>query len=255
MRFNQVPKIKINQYQTLENKFYSRKQIIEQKHNLRKAIFLFITSISIILFLIFFGIPTITNLLSIITDMKQSYTSPEKSDATPPIVPEFEPINKYTNKKEIEIKGRTEPGAYVSLSLNGQTSEVLANAEGIFRISLKLVPGENSLYAFSKDTSGNKSNNSENIIIVYDNTPPDIEITKPSDNSSFFGLKERQLTINGKTEPKAKVTINNRYVFVEEDGSFSYTVSLNEGENKFVAKTEDQSGNSSEKEFIVNFVP
>lgn len=246
-----------NSYQTqkLDKQFYSRRKTINQKHNLKEALLFSIASIIVLVFLILFGISAITSILKLLNDMKQGINSTESTDTIPPIAPMFDQINKYTNKDVVEITGRTEPGANVFLVFNGKTSKVLANKEGNFRNSFNLVLGENSLYAFAQDYSGNKSANSETVLIIYDNIPPEIEITKPIDKSEFFGNKEKKLEIIGKTEPETKVTINGRYVFVAKDGSFSYTTILTEGENKFVARSEDQAGNFSEKEFAVSFVP
>lgn len=243
------------QYTKHNHSLYSRKKIVEEKNNVKKAILFSLASVLVLALLIIFGIPAITNLLGMLTDIKQSNTPAQIEDKTPPITPRFNPIDKYTNKNEIEITGRTEPGATVFISFNDKTSEILANSEGSFRNTLMLSDGENSLYAFAKDTSGNQSNNSDTLFIVFDNTPPQIEILKPSNNTEFVGPKERQLTIEGKSEENSKVTINGRHVFVENDGTFSYTISLSEGENKFTAKSEDEAGNSNEKEFVVKFTP
>lgn len=243
------------QYTKQTANIYSRKRIVEQKNNVKKAILFTFGSILVVVLLVVFGIPAVSNLLGVLTDIKQSNTPSQIDDTTPPITPRFDPIQKHTNKNELEITGRTEPGATVFLLFNDKNSEVLANSEGSFRSTANLTEGENTLYAYAKDTSGNQSDNSTTILILYDKTPPMIEILKPTNNSEFVGPKERQLTIEGKSEENAKVTINGRHVFVENDGSYSYTISLSEGENKFIVRAEDEAGNSTDKEFVVRFSP
>jgi hypothetical protein len=59
--------------------------------------------------------------------------------------------------------------------------------------------------------------------------------------------------LEGNTEPESKVTINSRHVIVDENGTFSYSITLNEGENNFNIKSEDKSGNITEKSIKVFF--
>ncbi len=233
---------------------YSRRKKIEETENKRKAfLFFFLTIICLIL--IFFSVPIIARFSSFVSEFKKTTEETEVEDTTPPPPPRFDPIPKKTNEEKITIKGSTEPGVSVIISINDKELEVVSNSLGEFNLSFNLKKGENSIYAIAKDTAGNESKPSEKYIVVFDNEPPLIEIIKPTDGSTFFGPKQRQVFIQGKTETGVKLQINSRFVLVEQDGDFSFTTTLSEGENNFVIKAEDEAGNSTEKNLKLVYHP
>jgi len=233
---------------------YSRRKTIEEKRNRRKTfIFFFLTIISIVL-LFFYGLPAVIKYAAFFADLKNSSRPVELSDNTPPPPPFLESLPTHTNEEDIEIKGRTEPGATVKIFLNKKEHELLANNEGGFNLSLTLRDGSNKISAIAIDTSGNESQNTQ-FVITFDNENPDIVITKPEDGSSYFGPKQRQLTIEGITEGNAKLSINGRWVVVDSNGKFSYAATLDEGDNNFTITAEDEVGNSSESSISVTYTP
>ena len=82
---------------------------------------------------------------------------------------------------------------------------------------------------------------------------PKLEVESPKDNESFYGLSQKQLIIKGKVDEKVDLRINDKFVSLKDDGSFSFTVNLNEGSNQFEVKAVDQSGNYTSTSFSVNF--
>ena len=82
-----------------------------------------------------------------------------------------------TNKENITISGKTEPNAIVSV--NGKTAK--ANDDGSFSVETELQPGVNEIVVTSKDTTGNEEK--QRLNIYYDNTPPEINVSSPSDNT------------------------------------------------------------------------
>lgn len=234
-------------------KRYSRLSKTEEGRNVRKAlVFTFLTISSLGLFL-FFGLPTVAKFAAFLTDIRKSGEPVEKNDTTPPVPPHLDSLSEATNKLKTEIKGRTEPGVTVTLFLNGRQEELLANKEGEFTYTFSLSKGENSISALAKDSSGNKSQKSNVIRITFDIEPPEIEISSPENKSEYYGSKQRQVVIEGKTEEGVSVTINDRVVVVENDGSFAFTTTLSEGENQFTIKAEDKAGNTTEKSLSLNF--
>jgi hypothetical protein len=75
--------------------------------------------------------------------------------------------------------------------------------------------------------------------------PPDLEVNKVE--ATYYD----KATITGITEPGATLTINDEAVEVEEDGSFSYDVTLKPGNNKFVLIATDPAGNETRYELII----
>jgi hypothetical protein len=74
-------------------------------------------------------------------------------------------------------------------------------------------------------------------ILDKDTTPPEITVEKV--DPTYL----ETATIKGKTEATAKLTINAKDVSVTADGTFSYDVTLVEGENKFEILATDNAGN------------
>ncbi len=235
-------------------KHYSRRSTIEERKNRRKTVlYLVLTGVALVL-LVFLGIPAIARFSGYITDIGKSDDPVQISDTTPPAPPRLDEIPDATNNREVIIKGSSEPGATVVIVLDGISEEVLVNDDGEFSYTMVLVGGENEVYAFTKDIAGNESTDTQTYTIVFDQNPPDLTINSPSDGSAFYGSKQRQVVIEGETNPESNVTIakggnedsSGRYVAVDEEGKFTFATTLSEGENVFVIKSEDAAGNSTE---------
>ena len=235
--------------------YYSRRNKTEEKKNLRKAfIFIFLSVTLIILFLVY-GLPSVARFAAFLTDLRSSSSPVDVADTTPPTPPRLEPLPEFTKDKKIELKGKSEAGSEVILSINDKDEEILANSEGNFTYTFQLLDGENTLVVSSVDASGNESSKSETYRIVFDESPPELTLNKPNEGTEFFGPKERQIVLEGKTEGDASININGRLVVVDNDGSFTFATTLSQGENKFTIKAQDQAGNFTEKTITVTYEP
>lgn len=232
---------------------YSRRSKIEEFRNRNKAVlFILLTLISVLL-IFFYGLPAIIKFAAFLTDLNQSSLPVEVNDSTPPPPPRIFSLPSATNQEKIDINGNTEAGAKITLYLNGKEEEIISDSSGNFNFSYKLIKGENIISAKSTDSSGNESQKSDNIEIIFDTEPPSLEIIKPDDKSEYFGSRQRQLIIEGTTDENSIVQINQRHVVVETDGSYTFSTTLQEGENNFNVSSEDQAGNKTEKSFTVSF--
>ncbi len=235
---------------------YSRLAKIEEKRNIRSAITYVVLTIVLILFVLYFGLPTTAKIAGFLSDLRGSSLPVEQKDTTPPAPPVFETPDEFADKAIITVKGRAEPGVKVSIFLNDKLKEELvAGAEGEFSANLPILAGENTLYGVAKDESGNESAQSRVYIIIYDKKAPDLEITEPANGSSFYGQNQKQITIKGKTESGAQVWVNERFATVDSEGLFVYTTTLQEGENNFEVKAADKADNNATKNLSVTFSP
>lgn len=239
----------------MQQTVYTRKSKIEEKKNMQKAFLFIFLTIGVMVLFVLYGFGALAKFAGFLGDLQNSSQPVETEDKTPPIAPRFEPIPKYTNKLELELKGTTEPGATVTVMLDNDTYDALANNQGEFLITVPLINGENDIAAYATDTVGNKSHTTEYYKVSYDNIAPKLEISKPNDQQTFYGSRERQIVIEGTTEPGTKVNINGKHVVVENNGSFTFLTTLNEGENNFLIKAEDDAKNSSEQNKIVTYSP
>jgi len=204
---------------------------------MRRAFLFTILTILAILGVLFYGLPSVAKFAAFLSDLRKSSLPVDKNDNTPPAPPRLDRLPEATNNPEVEISGATEEGATIVLTLNGKEEEVVADADGKFRFSFPLKKGENEISAKAKDLAGNES------------------ISYPADGSQFYGDGQRQLAIKGTTEAGVTLTINDRLVKVEENGSFTFASTLGEGENSFNFKSTDKAGNQTEKTIKVNFSP
>jgi len=235
---------------------YSRLAKVEEKKNIRSAITYVVLTIVLLLFVLYFGLPTTAKLAGFLSDLRGSSLPVEQKDTTPPAPPVFEAPDEFAAKAIITIKGRAEPGVKVSIFLNNKLKEELvADAEGEFSTNMPILAGENTLYGVAKDESGNESAQSRLYTIIYDKKAPDLEITEPADGSSFYGQNQKEITIKGKTESGAQVWINERFATVDSEGLFEFRATLQEGQNNFEVKATDKAGNSVTKNLSVTFSP
>ncbi|MCX6704115.1 MAG: Ig-like domain-containing protein [Candidatus Woesebacteria bacterium] len=232
---------------------YSRLQSVEEKRNVRKALFLIVLTAAAVFVLAFIGIPLFGRLTVFLSDLRGGSKAISKNDTIPPGPPRFNYLPAFTNQQTINVTGGSEAGATVKLTFNGNPQEVLVDKDGNFTFNLQLKDGENNLSAIAVDPSGNQSQKSKEGKITFDNKPPTLTVSSPTDGSNFFGSNQRQATIQGTTEVGCQVLINDRIVSVDDNGSFQYTTTLNDGANPFAVKSTDQAGNTTEKDITLNF--
>ena len=236
-------------------KYYSYKNKTEERKIAKRTFFYIFLTLASILVIFFFGIPVLIKFASFLTDINKSGKSVEISDTIPPPPPRIINLPEATNSKSLEIKGTSEPGATVTFNVDSEEKEIVVGNEGEFMISIQLKDGENPIYAYTTDQSGNESQKTETYVIIFDKQNPEINVNKPQDGEIFSGSKQRQITIEGTTEIQSSLKINDRFVLVEDDGSFTFLTTLISGENNFNFKAEDKAGNSSEKSLKVTYNP
>jgi hypothetical protein len=234
---------------------YSRLASVEERKNVKRAIYYILLAIFGLLALFFVGIPLLGRFAAFVSDIGKSNKPISVSDQTPPAPPKFSTFNDFTNQQAVSLSGFAESGATVKLTFNGNEENTLADKDGNFTFNLALRDGENSFSAMTVDTAGNESQKTQEYKITFDNKPPDLNIDSPADGAQFFGSGQRQVTIAGTTEVRAQVTINDRIVTVDDNGKFQYTTTLNEGSTPFNIKSHDAAGNLTEKNLTLNFSP
>lgn len=236
-------------------KKYSRLASVEERKNIKKAYWYVILSILALVFLIFFGLPTLVKFAGFIGDIAKSDKPVEINDTTPPAPPQFDQVPEFTNSESIKIEGTSEDGAVIVIRSNNHSDEVVANSAGRFSFIFNLNDGENSIDAKAIDSSNNESVQTKTYKIVFDGKDPILEITSPADGTEYFGSGQRQLSIKGTVSEKVDLTINERVISTKDDGTFSFATTLSEGENKFDVKAVDPAKNEAVTSLTVTFTP
>lgn len=230
---------------------YSRRSKTEEYKNKKKAILFILLTLVSILLIFFYGLPAVIKFAAFLTDINQSSQPIETNDTTPPPPPRISSLPTATNNKKVDIKGNTEAGAKVTVYLNSEKEDIIADSSGNFSITYEIVKGENYISAKATDSSGNESQKSDIQKIILDTDPPPLEINKPENNAEFYGSRQRQLIIEGVTEENVNLQINQRWVVVEAGGNFTFSTTLQEGENTFNLTAEDSAGNKTEESLKV----
>lgn len=222
----------------------------QKKARKQTFLYLFLTLVVIGIFAVL-GVKVLVNIINVISDVKKSDSPLVSDDNIPPMVPYLNILSEYTNTSELEIKGNSEPSSLVILHLNGKDTDTVAGNTGSFLFKVALKEGGNDFYLYSKDASGNISQNTKTYTVNFDKTPPVLDISSPQNNSNITGSKNKVVEIKGVSEKDATVTINDRFVYTSDEGTFIYKYDLSNGENKFTIRSKDSAGNETSKEFIL----
>jgi bacillopeptidase F len=230
--------------------------LTEEKRNRQRAAKFIVLTIITGAVLFFYGIPFLGRFAAFVSELAKGDKPITRDDKTPPAPPQIDTPPDYTKEEILKISGKSEEGATIRFTFNSTDEELVTDSDGTFKKNLDLRKGENTLLLSATDISGNESQKTKTYTIVFDNESPDLTVDSPSDGTSFYGTRERQVDIKGTVDDKeSTVTVNDRYVAVEDDGSFQFTTTLNEGENKFTVKAQDKAGNSVETSLTLNFSP
>lgn len=161
-----------------------------------------------------------------------------------------------TNSSAIVIRGYSTPEKQVELYLDDALADTIkVNTDGSFISSkLYLNLGTSNIYGKTVDEQGVKSLSSKTIRILYSNEKPKLEISEPSDNQIING-GDKKVKVSGKTPPDNVVAVNGIRVIVNNDGNFSQTIDINEGDNNIVISATNDTGNSTQISRKVTYKP
>ncbi len=209
--------------------------------------------ILVFILFIFFGTRLLVQ-FSLLVEKKGETTSADDQNAVfiPP--PQLDSLPDATNSAEITIKGSAVNGDKVQLFLNGKKfkeTDITANNSFTFT-NVRLEKGANTIKARTVLEDGKLSRYSDSISIYYLSDPPELSIYFPSDGQSFT-KENNPIRISGKTSQSAKVTVNDFWAIVDDEGNYHYTLLLKGGENYIKVKAVDKAGNTTEKEIKVTY--
>ena len=79
-----------------------------------------------------------------------------------------------------------------------------------------------------------------------------LTVSSPSNNTT---VSNSSVTVKGKTVAAAEVFVNDSVTKADDNGNFSVTLSLEEGDNYILVVANDAAGNYSEKELNITYAP
>ncbi|KKS80166.1 MAG: hypothetical protein UV54_C0014G0005 [Candidatus Beckwithbacteria bacterium GW2011_GWA2_43_10] len=234
----------------------SRLQRKREKDSLKQA-FKYLLFVFVLLFLLIrFGLPILIKMATFLGDINSSKQPLEKQESLPILAPRLDPLPLATASAEINISGFSQPGSTIKLFLRGiSVEETTADTNGEFRFkSVHLKDGENEIYAKANNNQGMESEASTPYTVIVDTKVPELTVSQPQDGQRFFD-KDSPIAVAGETEPGTNLTINNRFVLVKDDGTFSLTQSLSSGDNQIEILVRDDAGNVTKQTLTVNYTP
>ena len=133
------------------------------------------------------------------------------------------------------------PNSKVEVQLNGKLLvSVPVDDQGRFAAPLVLVEGPNAVVTTL--LRGTEVVNSSSWNIVLKRMPPAVTLVRPKAGDVVDG---RSVIVEGKSEPRATVRVNERIVTATQDGSFSDTFTANPGPLVIQVVARDQAGNET----------
>ncbi len=220
----------------------------------RKTIALSIIGIVMILFILFkFGLDFLVNFSLFLTGQKTQSTNSVSGDKIIFLdTPVLNQLPTATNSAQIVIAGKSKKDAKVYLYINNkEVDDVKANSDGAFVFNENLSSGNNQIKV-NAQINDKKSSFSNNVDVIFKNSPPSLDVNSPSDGQSF---KKDQNTANvtGKVDFGVSVTVNGFSAIIDYSNNFSYNLSLQGGDNQIKIIATDQAGNKTEKDLKVNY--
>ncbi len=235
---------------------FSRLNRLEEKRAYRRFILNLLGIGAVILLVLFLGVPALIKFSTLLTTLKGSDT-PETKSTLAPFPPHLEIPFTATNSATINVSGYGPAGTTLQIFLNNQTFKTITlPGDGRFIIyDLNLKDGENKVTATVKNSSGLTSSPSETLLVAYKKSGPKLIVDSPNDGDKISGDKN-VTEVKGKVEDNTvSVTINNRWVMINDDGSFSYTINLSNGDNQIKIIATDIANNQTTVERKVNYSP
>ena len=118
-----------------------------------------------------------------------------------------------------------------------------------------LEEGPNLIEVIASDIEGNQDSNT--LIVIY--VPSEIletsfflNVTQPVDNSS---TNSNKIEVKGYTSPGAVVTVNGELADVNDEGTFTTIINLEEGPNLIEVIASDIEGNQDSQTLVAIYVP
>lgn len=239
----------------MARKYRSRLAKKESQRMIRQSMMLFVLTGAFVAGILIWGIPAVIRMAGFIGELRASNDPILSNDTIPPYAPQLAIPYEATSSSQIDIKGYAEAGTSVKLFNNEKeisATEVNQDSEFLFE-DIALESGDNELYVVSIDDAKNESDPSRTAIVSYDNQPPVLEVTEPSEGESFYSFSEQTITVSGTINETADIFVNNRISFANSQGEFNQKVRLEPGENQIIVRAIDPAGNETSETVIVSY--
>lgn len=228
-----------------------------EKQNKRQTLFFTIGIVAIFIILIQFG-PTLINIFgntiySLRGEKDENSQVVGKALLQPPVLIGIPDATQSAyisfNGNAPDVDGVVE--IYVNNDLKKEVN-ILEKKEFEIKI-LTIKEGENIIKA--RFVKNNKTSPFTNDFTVYFfSEKPKLEISFPT-NGATFTKADKNITIVGETDPEMGVSVNGFRAIVTPEGKFTYTLSLNDGDNNISITAQNPAGLITQKDLTVKYAP
>lgn len=225
------------------------------KRTKTRLVFSVVGILAILFLVIRFGIPALINFSLFLASIKgngaaSTTTGSSQSILLPPTL--NQPFT-ATNSGTIIVSGTSQANSTVELYVNNQlVHDTTVDDTGLFTFrDVSINPGSNTIQARAK-TDKAQSILSDPMIISYMNKQPSLTLDNPH-NGDNISKDNNPITVSGKTDPDVKVTVNGFWATTDASGNYSYTLSLQNGDNQIKVIATDQASNTIEKDITVHY--
>lgn len=219
----------------------------------KKTVVLGLLTVILVVVLLIFGLPLLIKFSILLGESKAKKSVEVEEKILPPLAPRLVLPYEATNSATIKITGFAESKVTVELMKNQMlvgTTEVTENGDFGFD-NILLDEGKNEFTAVASTEKTGSGDDSKIITVVYDNEPPELLLTNPSEEN--LNIDYADFDIVGKTEPGCSVSINNRITTVDSEGNFKLKWQLNMGKNDLEITSTDLAGNSTKKKVSITY--
>lgn len=229
-------------------------------HLKRKAVqnifFVLIGFVVIVIVAVVFGTKLLVDYSLFIEKVHNNDTTSAATEQNDGFVspPSLNSLPNATNNSQISVSGNAEKDQTVELYLNDQqVDKTSPDSDGHFNFfSITLHQGQNTLKARTVTSDNKKSDYSNTDTISYLKNPPSLTINQPQDGQGFDKGSSPSVSIQGQTDPGAKITVNDSWAIVDDQGNFNYLYTLKDGDNDIKVVATDDAGNKTTKEFHIH---
>lgn len=227
------------------------KRLVKQTE--RNLLLVIVGGAVLLVLFVFFGVKLLVN-FSLFVEKKTDTSANEQSKDIVMIAPILDPIASATNSASIDVTGIAGSGDYVTLYVNGKQlkkADVKDDNTFAFR-DVELDKGDNTIKAkaFSDDKKESKFSDSESV--TFSNKAPALSVDFPSDGETYH-KDNNPLRVRGKTDKNVRVTINDFWAMVDDDGNYYYNLPLQNGDNQITVVATDDAGNKTTKSLKVTY--
>jgi len=228
-----------------------------EKKIIRNTLLMALGTILIVFMLLKFGALFLIGLSSFLSSGNQTTQSQGSNNQIGYIAPPIlNPAPSATNSAHVIVSGKAAANETVNIYINNNLEDkILTDNNGDFSITEDLSLGSNSI-SVKAEKNSKQSDYSNSLSVFYQNSQPKLDINSPTDGQKFdkntIGTGNA-INVTGTTDPGVSVTVNGFWAIVDDSNNFSYSLSVQSGDNQIKVIAIDQAGNKAEKDLKVNY--